>query len=134
MAKSKLKAKSAPKKQAAKPERVRATPAERKAHWQSIGLAVLSGCLWFLACADFDIWPLAYVAMLPGFWAVEHAPTRRKALFYGWLVGLVANTGGGTVRENWRGVDVTRVSSLAAIGSVGVCPTFPLELRRAERE
>jgi glycosyltransferase involved in cell wall biosynthesis len=47
---------------------------------------------------------------------------------------LVANTGRGTVRENWRGIEVTRVSSLAAIGSVGVCPTFPLELRRAERD
>jgi glycosyltransferase involved in cell wall biosynthesis len=47
---------------------------------------------------------------------------------------LVANTGHGTVRERWRGIDVTRVSSLAAIGSVGVCPMFPLELRRAERD
>ena len=55
---------------------------------------MLSGCLWFLACADFDIWPLAYYAMVPAFWAVEHAPTRRKALLYGWVAGLVANTGG----------------------------------------
>ncbi len=70
------------------------TPEERKAHWKSIGLAVLGGCLWFLACADFDIWPFAYFAMLPVFWAVEHAPTRRKALFYGWIAGVVANAGG----------------------------------------
>jgi rhamnosyl/mannosyltransferase len=47
---------------------------------------------------------------------------------------LVASTGRITVRENWRGVEVTRVGSLAAIGSVGVCPTFPFELRRAERD
>jgi rhamnosyl/mannosyltransferase len=47
---------------------------------------------------------------------------------------LVANTGVGTIREEWRGVEVTRASSLAAIGSVGVCPTFPLELWRARRE
>ena len=67
---------------------------QRKAHWQSMGLAVLGGCLWFLACADFDIWPFAYFAMVPVFFAVERAPTRRKALFYGWLAGLVANAGG----------------------------------------
>lgn len=47
---------------------------------------------------------------------------------------LVANTRRGTVRERWQGIDVTRVSSVAAIGSVGVCPTFPLELWRAKRD
>lgn len=47
---------------------------------------------------------------------------------------LVANTGVGTVRERWRGVEVTRVSSVASIGSVGVCPTFPLEMWRARRD
>jgi rhamnosyl/mannosyltransferase len=47
---------------------------------------------------------------------------------------LVANTGLGTVREEWGGVDVTRASSVAAIGSVGVCPTFPFELARASRD
>ncbi len=72
----------------------RVSPAERKLHWQNSGLAILSGCLWFLGCADFDIWPLAYIAMLPAFWAFDRATTRRKALFYGWLAGLVANVGG----------------------------------------
>jgi glycosyltransferase involved in cell wall biosynthesis len=47
---------------------------------------------------------------------------------------LVANTGFGTIRERWRGVHVTRASSIGAIGSVGVCPTFPLELARAGRD
>lgn len=47
---------------------------------------------------------------------------------------LVANTSRGSVRETWRGVSVTRVSSIAAIGSVGVCPGFPLALRRARRD
>jgi rhamnosyl/mannosyltransferase len=45
---------------------------------------------------------------------------------------LVSNTAPRTVREEWRGVPVTRVARIAAIGSVGVCPTFPLALR-AER-
>jgi rhamnosyl/mannosyltransferase len=47
---------------------------------------------------------------------------------------LVANTGLATLRERWRGIAVTRVASIAAIGSVGVCPTFPLELARARRD
>jgi apolipoprotein N-acyltransferase len=60
----------------------------------SIGAAILSGCLWFLACADFDIWPFAWFAMLPALWIIERAPTRRRALSYGWLAGVVANVGG----------------------------------------
>lgn len=47
---------------------------------------------------------------------------------------LVANTRPGTVHEQWRGIGVTRVSSVAAIGSVGVCPTFPFHLARASRD
>jgi rhamnosyl/mannosyltransferase len=47
---------------------------------------------------------------------------------------LVANTLRGTVRERWSGIQVTRVSSVAAIGSVGVCPSFPFELARATRD
>ena len=47
---------------------------------------------------------------------------------------LVSNTSKRTLRERWRGVDVTRVASLAAIGSVGVCPAFPLALWRATRD
>jgi glycosyltransferase involved in cell wall biosynthesis len=47
---------------------------------------------------------------------------------------LVANSARTTVRERWRGVQVTRVASVGGIGSVGVCPTFPLHLRRARRD
>lgn len=47
---------------------------------------------------------------------------------------LAANTGFTTSREPWQGIDVTRVASLGAIGSVGVCPSFPLELWRARRD
>jgi rhamnosyl/mannosyltransferase len=47
---------------------------------------------------------------------------------------LVANTSARTARELKHGVHVTRAGSLAQIGSVGVCPTFPLELARAARD
>lgn len=47
---------------------------------------------------------------------------------------LVANTVARTVRETRNGVPVTRVASLGAIGSVGVCPGFPAALARIERD
>jgi len=62
--------------------------------WFLVLLSVLSGVLWFLACADWDIWPLAWVAMVPGLVAIEAAPTTRRALLYGWLTGIVGNVGG----------------------------------------
>src|SRR5690606_29020103 len=57
-------------------------------------IAAASGALWFLSCADFDIWPLAWIAMVPSLIAIEGAPTLRRAILYGWLTGLVANVGG----------------------------------------
>ena len=56
--------------------------------------AAASGVLLFLACADWDIWPLAWVAMVPALWAIERAPSRKRALLLGWLTGTVANVGG----------------------------------------
>jgi glycosyltransferase involved in cell wall biosynthesis len=47
---------------------------------------------------------------------------------------LVANTDFTTTRAPWRGVEVTRSSSLGSIGSVGICPGFPMELWRARRD
>jgi apolipoprotein N-acyltransferase len=61
---------------------------------QLAALSVLSGCMWFLACADHDIWPLAWIAMVPSLWAIEKAPTHRQAVWLGWLAGLTANVGG----------------------------------------
>jgi rhamnosyl/mannosyltransferase len=43
---------------------------------------------------------------------------------------LVANNAPRTVQEVHGGVPVTRVASFASVGTVGVCPTFPLWLRR----
>ncbi|RMH44492.1 MAG: apolipoprotein N-acyltransferase [Deltaproteobacteria bacterium] len=71
-----------------------AAPRGSRDRWLEAGACVLSGTLWFLSCADFDIWPLAWIASVPSLWAIERAPTRRRALFYGWLTGFVANAGG----------------------------------------
>lgn len=57
-------------------------------------LAVVGGgCLLFLACADFDVWPLAWVGFVPPLLAIRATPPRR-AFLWGWLMGTVANAGG----------------------------------------
>ncbi|HWM87973.1 MAG TPA: hypothetical protein VNO33_19095, partial [Kofleriaceae bacterium] len=57
-------------------------------------LAALSGTMWFLATADWDIWQLAWFAMVPGLIAIEAAPTTRRGILLGWIAGLVTHVGG----------------------------------------
>jgi apolipoprotein N-acyltransferase len=59
-----------------------------------VALAAIGGAMVFLACADFDIWPLAWLAMLPALVAIEAASTLRRAALLGWLTGLVLHVGG----------------------------------------
>ena len=47
---------------------------------------------------------------------------------------LVAHRDGATIHEELAGVPVTRVRSLRQIGSVTVCPTLPLWLRRLDAD
>lgn len=53
------------------------------------GLVSLSGCLWFMACTPFDLSALAWVAAVPMLYAVDRAPTFRRALWLGWWAGVV---------------------------------------------
>ncbi len=60
-------------------------------------LCVLSGTLLFLACADFDIWPLCWIGMVPLLFVLLDAdgmPAVRRPFLYGYLCGLFANGGG----------------------------------------
>lgn len=68
------------------------TRAPRRGLW--LAAATVSGCAWFLAAPDFDLWPLAWIASVPSFYAIERAPTTRRAVFYGWWTGVVMNAGG----------------------------------------
>jgi rhamnosyl/mannosyltransferase len=47
---------------------------------------------------------------------------------------LVSNTGPRTVYESLHGVPVTRVAAFGAIGSVGICPGFPLAVGQTTRD
>lgn len=78
----------------AAPEKFPAKSDPPGAWWLRLAAALFAGCLWFLACPDFDYWPLAWVAMVPMFWAVERAHTPRQAFFYAWMCGVVGNGGG----------------------------------------
>ena len=62
--------------------------------YRGLGLATLSGCLWFLAVTPFDLSGLAWFAAVPMLLAVDRAPTFKQALALGWWAGIV-ETGGG---------------------------------------
>src|SRR5271154_527889 len=62
--------------------------------YTGLGLATLSGCLWFLAVTPFDLSILAWVAAVPMLLAVDRAPTFKQALFLGWWAGVVGTAGG----------------------------------------
>jgi glycosyltransferase involved in cell wall biosynthesis len=47
---------------------------------------------------------------------------------------VVANTAPHTVYESCHGVPVTRVAAFGAIGSVGICPGFPLAVWQTSRD
>jgi apolipoprotein N-acyltransferase len=52
-------------------------------------LAVLGVVLLSAAFAPLEIWPLAYVALVPWVLSLVVAPTRRWALLFGWASGLL---------------------------------------------
>jgi apolipoprotein N-acyltransferase len=69
----------------------------------NVGIATLSGCLWFLAVTPFDLSFLAWFAAVPMLLAIDRAATFKQALFLGWWAGVI-ETGGGFY---WL-IDVTR--------------------------
>jgi apolipoprotein N-acyltransferase len=69
-----------------------APPRWERARWMAVCAG--AGVIWFLSCADFDVWPLAWVAMVPTLFAIERASTLRRAILFAWITGIVANAGG----------------------------------------
>jgi apolipoprotein N-acyltransferase len=52
-------------------------------------LAVLSAALLVLSFPDFELWPLAWVALAPLFLAVARRPERGRAFLLGWISGTL---------------------------------------------
>ena len=73
--------------------------AKRLAQWlvgrrNAFALATLSGVFVFLSFPAWNLFPLAFVALIPAIFVAEQAPRGRYALGWGWWMGLVTNLGG----------------------------------------
>jgi apolipoprotein N-acyltransferase len=55
----------------------------------NLGLAILSGVLLVLAFPKFSIYMLAYVALIPLFFAIKRARSKPAAFFYGFISGMI---------------------------------------------
>ncbi len=87
----------------------------------AVALAAGAGVLWFTSAPTFDLWILAWIAMVPAMAAIESARTVRGAFLYGWVAGLTTNLGG----FYWLAGTFTRFVDapwpLAAIALVAIC-------------
>ncbi|MGA9996018.1 MAG: apolipoprotein N-acyltransferase [Pyrinomonadaceae bacterium] len=54
-----------------------------------VGLALLSALLLILSFPDFNLWPLAWVALVPLFLAVVRRPNIHTAFLLGWISGTL---------------------------------------------
>jgi len=62
-----------------------------------LGLSLLSGVLLAASCLSLPgvpTWPLMWIALVPELLVALEAPTPKRAFWYGWLTGTVANTAG----------------------------------------
>lgn len=63
--------------------------------WSSGASAAAAGAATFLGFAGFDLWPLAFVALVPLFLALDDARLgAARAAGLGWICGVVAHAGG----------------------------------------
>ena len=51
--------------------------------------AILSAALLIVSFPDFDVWPLAWLALVPLFLLVSRRPQPGRAFFLGWIFGTV---------------------------------------------
>ena len=51
------------------------------------GLTLLCGLLLILAFPNFNLWPLAWIGLVPLLLAIAHNPAGRRAFFCGWFAG-----------------------------------------------
>lgn len=73
---------------AAKP--IRSDGFQRRLEW---ALASFSGILLAAACSLFPLGWMAWVALLPLLWAVDHTPSLNRAICLSWWAGAVASFG-----------------------------------------
>ena len=57
--------------------------------WKNALLAVAAALLLALAFPDFDLWPMAYVALVPLLWAIGREERTGASFVLGWIFGVV---------------------------------------------
>src|SRR4051812_43187656 len=70
-----------------------ANPMLVKSERAALALAALSGTMYFLGFAGFEVWPLALLSGIPLLFALR-GRTGWRAIRLGWLMGTVTNAGG----------------------------------------
>ncbi|HEX8889080.1 MAG TPA: apolipoprotein N-acyltransferase [Pyrinomonadaceae bacterium] len=53
------------------------------------GLAVSSAVLLVLSFPDFNLWPLAWIGLVPLLWSIARKPQRGRAFLSGWITGTL---------------------------------------------
>lgn len=59
-------------------------------HWKALVFAVVGGLLLPLAYPKFDLFPIAFLALVPLFPIAEEG-NKKQAFFYGWVAGILTN-------------------------------------------
>jgi apolipoprotein N-acyltransferase len=60
----------------------------------AVGASVSSAILLLLSLPVTNLWPLAWVALVPLLWAVSSASSHRRGFLHGFVMGLVLHVGG----------------------------------------
>lgn len=102
-----------------KPAEARAPLGRRLLPW---GLAVFGGLVAWLGFAGMDVWPLAFVAFVPFFAAIDLSPvqTGRRAFLIAWLYGFVGICGG----YYWLVEMLEKFSGFPMILNIGIASIF----------
>ena len=70
------------------------SPATRRRLIAALGLATLSGVLYFVGFVDFGIWPLAWICLCPLLLALRLTTSGKEAFFVSWWMGTATFLGG----------------------------------------
>ena len=57
--------------------------------WSNALLAAVAAVLLILAFPDFDLWPMAYVGLVPLLWAIGREERTGASFVLGWIFGVV---------------------------------------------
>jgi apolipoprotein N-acyltransferase len=74
------------------PSKLTSTASRVRANAPSLadsGIAVMSAILLILSFPDFELWPLAWLALVPLFWVIGAKPQPLRCFLLGWLFGGV---------------------------------------------